>query len=479
MKHELLMLLGYFAFLMLSVRLFHKRVQSDTEFILGNRSLNFWLTALSAHASDMSAWLLLGYLALVFEGGVPASWVAIGLVIGMFCNWQFVAPRLRGLTGKLGSLTLSSYFEACCTGSGKSLRLISCAMSIFFFTCYISSGLCAIGVLSESLLGIEYSVGITIGLIVVSIYVFSGGYRTVAWIDLVQGFFLLGVILFIALFLLVQIGGFSPLFEAISHRNLPTSLFPTGFGINWWQPFLIAASWGLGYFGQPQILTKFMGIRQAQEIPKAKYLGMGWQILSLGAATLVGLIAVFFFPQGLEDTQHVILDLVKLTCAPFVAGIVLCAIVAATTNVMAAQLLVVASHLSEDLYKPYIDPKASSRELLMVSRCGVLGVAAIALVIALFKISTVYKIVLYAWSGLGASFGPLVLFSLYTKKMSAKAAFQGVLAGGITAALWPTLDGLLGWGIPPIIPGYLFSCCVIQWQLMRDKKLALLATSQE
>ncbi len=442
-----MLLLGYFVVLSVLVRLAHRRQRTDVEFVLGGRSLNFWLTALSAHASDMSGWLFLGYPALIFGQGLFAAWAGIGLVVGMFLNWHFVAPRLRALTGKLGALTLGAYFEARFQDRSGSVRLISSLMSILFFTCYISSGLLAIGVLSESLLGVSDTVGMIVGLIIVVGYVLSGGYRTVAWLDLFQGCFLLGVILFIPLSLLK---GMDSMMQGVALQGLSTTLFPNGGMATLGQIVMIAAGWGLGYFGQPQILTKFMGIAEVAQMSKAKMLGMSWQVLTLGAATVIGLIGIGAFPGGLNDPQQVILVLVRTLFSPFVAGLVLCAIVAATTNVMAAHLLIVASNLSEDLYKRWWRKRAPAGELLFVSRIAVVCVAGMGLFIALLKISSVYQVVLYSWSGLGASFGPLVIASLYFKRVSAWGACAGMLAGGLTAALWPSL----GNSVPAIIPAF-------------------------
>ncbi|MEN9343710.1 MAG: putative symporter ycgO [Chlamydiota bacterium] len=465
MKQELFTLSAYFTILFIFVRLCHKKVRSESEFILGNRSLNFWLTALSAHASDMSAWIFLGYPALVFEGGVFAAWAAIGLTLGMFLSWQFVAPPLRRFTEELKTLTLSSYFEERFQDKSGSLRLLSSLISIFFFTCYVASGLSALGVLSESLLGFSYNAGMLAGLIFIVLYVLWGGYRTVAWIDLFQGFFLLGIILFIPLSLILQSGGIAPILDSVGSKNISTSLIPEYSLSTGWQILMIAAGWGLGYFGQPQILTKFMGIKEPQEIRKAKYLGMSWQILSLGGATLVGLVSIFFFPKGVADSQQVILDLVKLMFSPFVSGLVLCAIVAATTNVMAAHLLIVASHLSEDLYKPF-QKTASSKQLLFISRLGVVLIASTAFGISLLKLASVYQIVLYAWSGLGASFGPVVLFSLYSKKISPQVAFTGMLTGALVAAVVPSIPFL---NIPPIIPAFLCNSLILYPSALKSR----------
>lgn len=451
-------LFGYFVVLLYVAYLSYKKQQSSADFILGDRSMNFWLTALSAHASDMSGWLFLAYPALIFSGGVFAAWAAVGLIVGMFLNWHFIAPRLRKMTEQFGSLTLNSYFEARFGDTSGKLRLISGGMSVLFFTIYISSGLIAMGVLVESLFGISYYLGIALGLLIVVGYVFMGGYRTVAWLDLFQGLFLLAVIVLIPGFLLVKLGGVHSVLQAVEAKNLSTSMLPDFSALTFWKIAMISMGWGLGYFGQPHILTKFMGIRHTNEMWKSKYVGMGWMIITLAAATWIGLIGISLFPEGLADPQQLVLSIVKATLFPFFSGLVLCAILAATTNVMAAHLLIVASNLSEDFYKRLARKNVSSKELLWVSRISVVLVAFIGLGIAFYRPSSIYQLVLYAWSGLGASFAPLVILSLYSKKMNTQGAFAGILVGGLTAGIWPYFDG----EVAPIVPAFFLSVIAIQ-----------------
>ena len=415
---ELSTLCVYFSIVLFIVFLSYKKQQSGADFILGNRTANFWLTALSAQASDMGSWLFLGYPALVFRGGVLATWAAFGLIIGMFFNWHFVAPRLRSMTEQFGNLTLSGYFESRFKDSSGSLRIISGLMSILFFTVYISSGLITMGLLFKLLFGLNYTLGVTFGLVIVVAYVFMGGYRTVAWIDLFQGFFLMGVLVCIPIYLLHQMGGFHLIIKQLEIRNVAVSLFPDFQVKTLWNIMMTAAGWGLGYFGQPHILTRFMGIRHANEMWKAKYLGIAWLIVTLTAATFIGLIGIVLFQEGLIDPQQVVLKIVQKTFAPVFVGLTMCAILAATTNVMAAHILIVASNVSEDFYKRLIRRNATSIELLWISRISVILVAMVGLLIAYSKPSTIYQLVLYAWSGLGASFGPLVLLSLYSKNIN-------------------------------------------------------------
>ena len=456
---ELATFFGYFAVILLIAFVSYRKQQSDSDFIIGNRSLNFWLTALSAHASDMSSWLFLAYPAEIFKQGVFYAWAAIGLTGFMFLNWQFIAPKIRAVTEQLGSLTLNSYFETRFGDKSGAIRVVSAIMAILFYTFYITSGLYALGILVESLFGLSYFVGISVGLLIVVIYVFMGGYKTVAWIDLFQGFFLLGVIVFIPASLLWKFGGTAPVLQAIASKGISSSLFPDFGPKTLWQILMITAGWGLGYFGQPHIITKFMGISRVSEMSKAKWLGISWQTIALLSATWIGLIGVYMFPQGLQESQEVILDIVKTTFPPFFAGLVLCAILAATTNVMAAQILVVASNLAEDLYKRLFRKQASPLELLWVTRGSVVFIALVGFIIAYFKITTIFQLVLYAWSGLGASFGPLLLLSLYMKNLNKYGAFAGILGGGITAAIWPAFHDPLGIGA--MVAGFAISVTAI------------------
>ena len=456
---ELATFFGYFAVILLIAFVSYRKQQSDSDFIIGNRSLNFWLTALSAHASDMSSWLFLAYPAEIFKQGVFYAWAAIGLTGFMFLNWQFIAPKIRAVTEQLGSLTLNSYFETRFGDKSGAIRVVSAIMAILFYTFYITSGLYALGILVESLFGLSYFVGISVGLLIVVIYVFMGGYKTVAWIDLFQGFFLLAVIVFIPVFLLWKFGGTTPILQAVASKGISSSLLPDFGPKTLWQILMITAGWGLGYFGQPHIITKFMGISRVSEMSKAKWLGISWQTIALLSATWIGLIGVYMFPQGLQESQEVILDIVKTTFAPFFAGLVLCAILAATTNVMAAQILVVASNLAEDLYKRLFRKQATPLELLWVTRGSVVFIALVGFIIAYFKITTIFQLVLYAWSGLGASFGPLLLLSLYMKNLNKYGAFAGILIGGLTAAIWPVFHDPLGIGA--MVAGFVISATAI------------------
>lgn len=458
---ELLAVLCYFAVLLMVGFLSYRRHISATDFIIGNRSMNYWLTALAAHASDMSSWLFMGYPAVVFTGGLFSGWAAIGLLLFMFLNWQLIAPKIRVATEQYNSLTFSSFFESRLADTSGTIRVFTAIMSLIFYTIYISAGLVGLGLLLETLFNLNYYWGILIGIFIVVPYVFTGGYVTLAWIDLFQGFFLLGVIIFVPFAMLSKVGGFSGISHAVNAKKLAMTLLPDFSTKTILQIIGMTAGWGLGYFGQPHIVTKFMGIRNVHEISKSKMIGMTWMLLSLSAATFVGLVGIAFFTKGIKDPELVFIDMVKASFSPFFIGFILCSVLAATINAMSSQVLVLSSSITEDFYKRIFRKTASSRELLLVARGGVIFVSMIAFIIAYAKVSTIYSLVLYAWSGLGSAFGPLLLLSLYWKGINKYGAWAGILSGGIVAGIWPYMNEVLGINLPAMIPGFVSSFVLI------------------
>ncbi len=458
---ELLAVLCYFAVLLMVGFVSYRKHISATDFIIGNRSLNYWLTAIAAHASDMSSWLFMGYPAVVFTKGLFSAWTAVGLLIFMYLNWQLIAPKIRIATEQYNSLTFSSFFESRLADTSGMIRVFTAIISLVFYTIYISAGLVGLGLLLETLFGINYYWGILIGIVIVVPYVFTGGYVTLAWIDFFQGFFLLGVIIFVPFYMLRSVGGWAGISEAVTAKKLTMSLFPNYSADTILEIIGMTAGWGLGYFGQPHIVTKFMGIRNVHEIVKSKRIGMSWMLLSLCAATFVGLVGIAYFSQGLHDPELVFIDMVKTTFSPFVVGFILCAVLAATINAMSSQVLVLSSSITEDFYKRIFRKTASSQELLIVARVGVIIVSLIAFVIAYGKISTIYSLVLYAWSGLGSAFGPLLLLSLYWKRITKYGAWAGILSGAIIAGVWPYFNEILSLNIASMLPGFLISFTLI------------------
>ena len=456
-SYQIAAILIYFLILIFIGYLSYRRSLSPDDFIIGNRSMNYWLTALAAHASDMSSWLFMGYPAAILGKGLIGTWTAIGLIVCMYLNWKFIAPRIRVSTEQFNSLTFSSFFESRLGDTTGLIRLFSALILIVFYTIYISSALIGMGDLLTSLFNLHYGIAILIGILIVIPYVFTGGYLTLAWIDLFQGFFLLGVIIFIPLYLLGDVGGFNGIIKSFDDQNLTQTLIPNFSAQT--LVFILSSSlgWGLGYFGQPHIVTKFMGIKNVSEIHKSKWIGMSWMTLSLSAATLVGAIGVPFFKGSLRNPEEVFIKMVQTSFHPFVVGFVLCAVMAATINAMSSQVLVLSSSLTEDLYKKMFRKQASNSELLVVSRLGVIFAGLIAFVIAYNKTSTIYNLVSYAWAGIGSSFGPLVLLSLYSNRVNKYGAWAGILGGGVVAGVWPFITK----SIFPTIPGFLVSFLLI------------------
>ncbi len=443
----------YFSILLVIGYAAYYKSKKAADFTLGNRSLNFWVTALAAHASETSTWVFMALPAAIYSKGLFIDgWTAIGLTLFMFLNWRLIAPKLRTATEKLHSSTLSTFFENRFHDESGLLRIISAIFGLLFFMFYISAGLVALGILFESLFHVSCIVGIIFGTIVV-FYTLLGGYLSISWIDFFQGTFLLTTIIMVPLFAIGRIDGISSITAAAQAKNISLSLIPSFSWESIQKMIFAAAGWGLGYFGQPHILTKFMGINDVREMRKAQWVGIGWQILSYAAAISVGLIGLAFFKDGLVAPQLILVDMVKAIFPQFIAGFIMCSIIAAAINVMSAQVLVSASIIAEDFYKKSLGSKDPlvTKKIARVSRLSVIGLCIVAGIIAFFsRAIPIYDLVLYPWAGLGCTFGPLVLVALHTKMMNRHAALAGIIVGGVTAGIWP----LCNQTIPAMIVGF-------------------------
>lgn len=435
---------------------FYKKNQTADEFMLGDRSVNYWVTAIATQASDMGSWLFLGLPAVVFVGGMFQCWTAIGLVIGMFLTWTYVAPKLRAKTAALDSLTLSSYFAHCFHDNKGHIQLVSSCFALIFFTFYIAAGLMGLSVVFNAAFGLPYGTGIVISLCTAAAYTLIGGFVAVAWCDFFQGLFLLVMIVVVPIVALVKIGGVASIIQMAQVRGISLSLLATP-GQTAYAIFL-AASWGLGYFGQPHILVNFMGIDDPKNIPFARRIGISWQIAVLTASVAIGLVGIGYFVDGLANSELVFIVMTQSIFHPFFAGLVLCAVFAATLSTMDSLILVAGSSIAEDIYKRFLYKRASNNQLLWVSRLGSMVVCLVALTLAWQPNVTIYGLVNYAWSGLGSTFGPLVITSLYAKNVSAPTALAGLVAGALTCALWPLFFSSL-----PLVPGFLAGFLAIEF----------------
>ena len=423
----------------------YKKSKKTADYTLGNRSLNYWVTALAAQASDMGVWLFMGFPAAIYANNISEAWVAPGLIIGMLLSWMLVAPKLRTVTETYNSSTLPSFFEKRFNDTSGILRIISALFCLVFFMFYIASSFVALGYLFGNIFGLSYVTGILIGSCVV-FYILLGGFLSLAWIDTFQGFFLLSMLILVACTALSHIGGLQALSWKAHSQNNSISLLSI---LN------IAIGWGLGYFGMPHVITKFMGIKDVREIKKAMVVGIAWQIIALSAAVGIGLIGASFFTHDLINKDLIFVMMTKELFNPFFTGVILCAVIATTINNMGAQVLACASVLAEDFYGRFVNTKRKNVvSVQTASRIGVLVLCLSAFVFAYFnRGKSVYELVYYAWAGLGCSFGPLVLVSLHTKLSNRYAALAGILGGGITAGLFPYINT----DIKAMIPGFVVS----------------------
>lgn len=440
-----MLVIGWFAY---------RRTSGLSDYVLGGRSLGPAVTALSAGAADMSGWLLMGLPGAMYAQGLSAGWIAVGLTIGAYANWLYVAPRLRTYTEEAGdSMTIPSYLENRFGDGTRIVRLVSALVIIVFFTFYISSGMVSGGVLFQSSFGLDYRTGLWIVSIVTIAYTLFGGFLAVSWTDFVQGLIMFLALILVPVVTLIHSGGIGGSLSEIRHID-PTLLDPLK-GASFLGIVSLLA-WGLGYFGQPHIIVRFMAISSVKEIKKARRIGMGWMIFSVGGAMLTGLIgAAYFSREGLNlaDPETVFIELSRLLFHPFITGFLLAALLAAVMSTISSQLLVTSSSLTEDLYRILLRRGASDRELNVVSRLAVLVVSIAALALSYTKNDTILTLVAYAWAGFGASFGPVILLSLYWKKMNRWGALAGMAAGAITVIVWANVPVLKD-TLYEIVPGF-------------------------
>lgn len=441
------------------------KVSSYNEFMIGNRSVNYVLTALSAHASDMSDWLFMAFPAMLYTHGAISFWIAFGLIAGMWITWSYIAPQLRKATQNYNAITLSSYFEQRFQDQTGFLRVTSALLCCLFFTIYIAAGFKGFGYLSESLFAIPALYGTGIAALCVLFYVSLGGYAALAWIDAFQALFLLSVIFLVPYKSFLTIGNVQTIIDAACEKNISLSLLPTSW-IETVNTILLAISWGVGYFGLPHILTKFMGISDISSIKKSQYIGLVWQAVVLGAAGAVGILAIAYFPQVLPNKELAFIYMVKDLFSPMLTGIILSSVAGATLAVITAQILVIVSVITEDLYRKSYNPTATENHLVWVSRCVIFTSTILGALLSLIHSVNIQQLVHYAWMGFGASFGPLVLISLNSDRITTYGAYAGLISGSVIAMTWHLyakafIYNLHGLDIPAVIPGFIISTAMM------------------
>ncbi|ROT98187.1 sodium/proline symporter PutP [Marinobacter sp. R17] len=464
-------LLLYFV-LMLAIGFYawRKSTSSSEEYMLGGRQLSPAVAALSAGASDMSGWLLLGLPGALYATGLVEAWIGIGLFVGAFINWIVVAPRLREQTERYdNSLTIPEFLANRFPTKAMALRTVSAIVIVVFFAVYTASGLVAGGKLFMSAFGSlidssvisDYSIGVWLTLGIVLTYTVIGGFLAVSLTDFVQG-----CIMMLALIIMPAVvlfgsggGGFDQASETLATVD-PNFLSWTN-GLTF-VGFLSAVTWGLGYFGQPHIIVRFMAVRTVEDVPKARNIGMTWMAISLIGAISLGIFGrAYAVRNGLDvgDSETIFIVLADLLFHPLITGFLYAALLAAIMSTISSQLLVSSSSLTEDFYRLFLNKEATDKESVLVGRVCVLLVGIVAAFIASDPNSKVLGLVSNAWAGFGAAFGPLMILSLTWKRMSGAGAVAGLIVGALTVIIWISLglngSFMGGPGVYEIIPGFI------------------------
>lgn len=451
----------YMVFMLLIGYWSYKRTQNLSDYMLGGRKLGPAVTALSAGASDMSGWMLMGLPGAMYATGLSSMWIAVGLVIGAYLNYIFLAPRLRTYTEVANnSITIPDYLENRFHDKTKLIRFVSATIIFIFFTLYASAGLVSGGRLFESAFGLNYKIGLLLTAGIVVMYTLFGGFLAVSWTDFFQG-----IIMFIAL-ILVPIVAFTSVGDATTVVNEIKSVDPllldafqgtTIIGI------ISFLAWGLGYFGQPHIIVRFMAINDVKELKAARRIGISWMAIGVFGAMLTGLIGVAYYHQNnmtIDDPETIFIMFANLLFHPYITGFLYAAILAAIMSTISSQLLVTSSAMTQDFYRTFLKRDARDRELVFVGRVSVLIVAIIAIFLSLNPNDTILGLVGYAWAGFGSAFGPAILLSLYWKQMTKWGAFAGMIVGAVTVLIWSNVPVLKDF-MYEMIPGFTLSLITI------------------
>ena len=442
---------------------YYRRTKNMSDYFLGNRKLGAWVTSLSAEASDMSGWMLMGVPGFAYLAGLNAGWIAIGIAIGTWANWQFVAARLRRYTELAGNaLTLPEFLQNRYKDTSNLLRIVPAIFILIFFILYTSSGFVAAGKLFETVFGMPFQYAIFLGAGSVVFYTLIGGFLAVSRTDFIQGVMMFFAILIVPTCAAMSLGGFGETVSAISAYK--ETLFqpltkPDGSTMGAIELISLLA-WGIGYFGQPHILVRFMAIKSTSELPQATRIAMTWVILSLAAAVAIGMVGTVYLTETLEGTnsETVFLVMTNQLFPPIVAGLLLSAVLAAIMSTASSQLLVAASAFAQDFYKTVLRKDANQTELVWISRASVLIIASIAVYLGFNPDSFILDMVAYAWAGFGAAFGPVVLMSLFWKRTTRAGVIAGIIVGGVTVLVWKQFEFF---GLYEIVPGFLFALIAI------------------
>ncbi|WP_076537183.1 sodium/proline symporter PutP [Shewanella sp. UCD-KL21] len=448
----LITFIGYLALMMGIGYWAYRKTDTVDDYILGGRKMGPAVTALSVGASDMSGWLLLGLPGAVYLGGLGEAWIGFGLIFGAWLNWLFVAKRLRIYTELAdNSLTLPDFFENRFHDNQGVLKMVAAVTILVFFTFYTSSGMVGGAILFEKVFGLDYTLALIIGSVIIVSYTFVGGFFAVSWTDFFQGCLMLVALL------IVPIAIFSQPETQENLQQLDPAML-SFFSENTTVIGLVSLlAWGLGYFGQPHILSRFMAIGSAKDIQVSRRIAMSWMVISLIGALATGIAGTLYFADTpLDNPETVFIHLAHAAFNPWIGGLLIAAILSAIMSTIDSQLLVCSSVITEDFYRKWIKPDASNKELMLVGRFGVIAIAIVAAVIALNPESSVLGLVSYAWAGFGAAFGPVVLLSLFWQQYSRNGAVATIVVGAVTVVVWKQLTGGI-FDLYEIVPGFLLA----------------------
>lgn len=437
-----------------------RSTSSLSDYVLGGRRLGRVITGLSAGASDMSGWLLMGLPGALFVSGISQAWIAIGLTIGQWCNWKFVAARLRSFTANASdSLTLPDYFAARFKDKYRITAIVSAVIILIFFVVYCSSGMVSGAKLFEQTFELDYQNALLIGAVSTILYVCIGGFLAVSWTDAVQATLMIFALIITPIIILTDIGSVQEANELVSLKSVNMSNILSGTTVI---GLISLAGWGLGYVGQPHILVRFMAASTVRGMGGARRISISWMIFCLLGSVLVGYYGVAFAAHHpeieIKDPEQIFIIVTQVLFSPWIAGILLSAILAAIMSTLSCQLLVASSTLTQDFYSRLIRKNASQKELVWVGRGMLLLVAAFAYIIAMDPNSGILKLVSYAWAGFGAAFGPTVVISVFYKKMTLPAAIIGMITGALTVIVWEIFNPF---GLYSLVPGFIISSLVI------------------
>lgn len=449
----------YFAGMLLIGWLAFRRTANHEDYMLGGRDLPPWVAALSAGASDMSGWLVMGLPGAIYVSGLIEAWIAVGLTIGAYLNWLLVAPRLRAYTEvSRNSITVPSFFENRLRDNTRLLRIISGVVILVFFTLYISSGMVAGGVFFESSFNGDYLTGMLLVTGVTLAYTLFGGFLGASFTDVVQGLMMLIALIVVPIVAVTSIGGLDETFTLITTVAPDSFSMLGGAALTGGTVLAIVSSlaWGLGYFGQPHILVRFMALRSPQQAKSARRIGISWMVVALIGSIISGLVGIAFIAKNdidLSNPETIVLLMSQTLLHPFVAGLVLAAVLAAIMSTISSQLIVTSSALVEDLFQVFRKTPPSSKTLMMLGRAAVLGIAVVAALLAVTPNDTILGLVSFAWAGFGAAFGPIILLSLFWKRLTNWGALAGMVVGAGTVFIWKALDT----GLYELLPAFILA----------------------